>query len=245
MEDEITVLEHCNNALRQNGLAPVQSLSEIYQVDETFLLTVPELDHLGGRLQVTYSGGLITDYSVLEPVWPDIQDWPKIFVYLQANEQLTDILESLSQASINAVIYINGLSPSLQSNYQQNSHIRFYDVPLNINKVLERADLVISHGGHQMSLQTALAGVPQLHIPLTLEQQLLAFRISRYGSSVYGFSWELKDRLHEMLRSLDFRKTSAASLAGKVAAYGHDPLSRCVALINYYLQDSRNPRSSW
>ncbi|WP_198516983.1 hypothetical protein, partial [Sinorhizobium meliloti] len=54
--DERYVVEYCNKALAIQGISPISQLADIYQVNETFLMTLAELDHLGKRPQVFYGG---------------------------------------------------------------------------------------------------------------------------------------------------------------------------------------------
>ena len=83
IEDEKQVLENCNEVLSCMGLQPLDYLGELYEVDETFLLTIPELDHLGKRHQVHYCGGLPAKRRGVNPVWPAHRGGFKLFVYLQ------------------------------------------------------------------------------------------------------------------------------------------------------------------
>ncbi|MCL6270424.1 hypothetical protein M3P05_10880 [Sansalvadorimonas sp. 2012CJ34-2] len=232
--DEELVLQYCNRALYQEGLSPLSFLGELYQVDETFLLTVPELDHLGKRYQVHYCGGLPAEKKGCMPIWPVAYGRPRVFVYLQQFDELGLVLDLLARSSIEALVYIEGLPPSLQCAYQYYEHLRFSDQPVNVHSVLMDADLVISHGGHQMMLQTATAGIPQLHIPVTLEQQLLAFRCSLSGASLYGFADQIEAVLAECLASLTEKRANADSFSNRVSVYGSNPLGRCLALVNYY-----------
>ena len=141
----------------------------------------------------------------------------------------------MAKAPVEALIYIAELSPSLQSQYQQYEHLQFSDAPVNIEQVLDEADFLVTHGGHQLMLQAAAVGVPQIHIPLTLEQQLLAYRCSLNGCSHYGFANEFSANLAVTLENYVEIKRRALQFSHKFSGYDSDPLGRCLALIHYHL----------
>ena len=234
--DEQTLLSYCNNALHTINLPPLKYLSDIYKVDETFLLTVPELDHLGTRHQVHYCGALKTTQTGNLPHWPEHSGF-RLFAYLKPFHALPELLTCIASARLPTLVYIDGLPPSFQRNYQHYDHMVFSDHPLNMSAVLAEADLMISHGGHQAALQCAMAGVPQLHIPLTMEQQLLAHRCSLNGVSTYGFPSQFSTLLTAGIESLAEKKQRALNLSQRINKHGNqtDTFRRCLFLIEYHL----------
>ncbi len=235
LDDEQVILNHCNRALDSLGLTSLTALGDIFQVDETFLLTIPELDHLGVRPQVHYCGPLSPETSGTLPLWPSTDQVNRVFVYLKEFDKLPEFLGNLNKCQAQFLIFINNLPASLQSIFQQYPHIRFSDHPVNICSVLQEADLVISHGGHQITLQAAQAGVPQLHLPLTLEQQLLSEKCQQAGISEFIFPHEYFGQPTSIIETLATKRKRAKALAQQISVNRHNHLGRCLTLINYHL----------
>ena len=180
LEEERQLVDNCNTVLAAIGLEGIGSLGDIYQVDETLLLTYPELDHFGVRPQVHYYGPLIKPSAGVVPRWPEMGGC-RVFAYLKNNEELEAQLLALGSSDLSCVVYGESFPDSLLGLFQEHRFMRFYSQPVNIHAVIEQADLVISHGGHQLTAELMLAGVPQLHWPLTLEQQLTSACLRNMG----------------------------------------------------------------
>ncbi len=236
---EQQMLEHCNQALALCNCSAMEKLGDIYRVDETFLMTVPALDHLGSRTQVSYSGLLPADDTGLVPHWPRGSDHRnhsrlRIFVYLKMQDYTETLLDTLSSSGLSVLVYIGGLPVSLEHKYQQSETLAFAEGALSIPRVLSQSDLVVSHGGHQLSSQCLMNGVPQMHLPINLEQQLLAARCEQTGASLTGTPdafQKLLTKARERLPHLQYQAWEQSALLASFL----NPLGRCMALIEYHL----------
>ncbi len=231
--DEAIVLGLCNQALSDQGLSPMATLGDIYQVDETFLMTFPALDHLGHREQMHYAG-IFENHSQGEPVcWPQV-DGPKVFAYLKSQSHLDEQLQLLAECRLSVVVYVKDMPVALTNKYGSVEHMQLVSRPVCIGSVLEQADFVLSHGGHQLSAQCVKAGIPQVHLPLNLEQQLLAARCHKTGSSIFGENHELSSLLSTALHGLDEMFDNARRNQPQYS-YARHPLQRCLTLIHHWL----------
>lgn len=236
LADEAKVLKYCNQALAVQGISPMGELADIYRVNETFLTTLAELDHLGERAQVHYSGALwgeVKQSDTLQPVWPDVYG-PKIFAYLKVQEHLQSQLEVLEQTGLPVLAYIPDVGSELIDTYANSPSVELLSQPVGTSKVLERAQLVVSHGGHQLAAECLLAGKPQVHLPLHLEQQLLALRCEQTGSSLSSHPAQFGVVFSQALENLSRLTDSARQLAA-TRHRQRNPLGRCMALIRYWL----------
>ena len=231
--DEAVVLGYCNNALMAQGLSPMETLGDLYRVDEILLMTLPALDHLGFREQMHYSGLCLIDEDGVEPDWPD-GTGARLFAYLSVHPLLDLQLQLIADARSPAIVYVWGMPEDLREKYQCIPWLSLSDKPLSIPNVLNNADLVISNGGHQLTLQCLSAGMPQVHLPLQLEQQLLAARCHLTGSSLFGSANDLSFLLEAALGRLTHMSACARRSFSRQKVPS-DPLSRCLALIQYWL----------
>ena len=236
LADEAKVLGSCNQALAVQGISPMNALADIYRVNETFLMTLAELDHLGARSQIHYSGVLseeVESSHTFQPIWPAVYG-PKIFVYLKVQEHLPSQLDVLGQTGLPVLAYIPDIDSELAGKYANSSSVKLLDQPVCMGKVLENAQLVVSHGGHQLAAECLLTGKPQIHLPLHLEQQLLALRCEQTGSSLSCHPAQLGTVLPQALENLA-RLTDSARQFSSTQYRQRNPLGRCMALTNYWL----------
>ncbi|MTI12167.1 glycosyltransferase [Sansalvadorimonas verongulae] len=236
--DEAHVLSDCNEALEAQGISPMKELADIYRVNETFLMTLRELDHLGSRPQVNYGGVLFPESVQFEhqkPVWPPVYG-PKIFVYLKPREYLAAQLEVLEQTGLPVLACIPDVPFALVEKYANRPYVKLLHKPLNTGLALREAQLVVSHGGHQLTAECLMAGTPQIHLPLHLEQQLLAHRCRKTNCSRFAHPSELGLVLPQVLENLQNISHRAQQRAFQISRHQQKhSLGRCIALINYWL----------
>jgi UDP:flavonoid glycosyltransferase YjiC (YdhE family) len=166
-----------NATAKRLGLGDFSSLEQIYSdVDKTFLMTYPEIDHFGERKTAQYLGAKEEGTGDV-PQWPNCHG-PKVFTYLQRFEQEQQVIAQLTQCPTSVIVY----SPYLKSSdaYKLNSiarNIRFFSSPLNLSIVAAECDLAICHGGHGVTAQMLIEGVPVISLPIHQEQVLLGKRL--------------------------------------------------------------------
>jgi UDP:flavonoid glycosyltransferase YjiC (YdhE family) len=179
--DEGRVVGAINRLLQSWQLGPLCHLSQLYNVDETFLTTLPELDHYPNRDGATYWGVWSRPGGAM-PHWPTAGG-KKIFAYLKPFRGLAPLLERLKQSGCPAVIYLDRGAPSLAERFQSPT-LHFSSAPLDLSVIAAQCDLAILNGGHGAATLMLLAGKPMLLIPLYLEQALTAAAVTRMGAGL-------------------------------------------------------------
>lgn len=183
--DDDQLLACINQTLQGMGLSKMDSLGAIYaQADATFLMTWPELDHFGARPGQRYLG--------IEPPSPRAAaQWPpgpgsKVFGYLHPIPALEQLLQALLAYPIRALLFVRHLHPALRARYTS-ARLQFIDHPVDLSTVASQADWVINLGNHSTAATFALAGIPQLLIPLHQEHLFLARRLVAQGAAAMAF----------------------------------------------------------
>ena len=176
---DAAVLESVNGALARIGAAPLERLEQMFDSDEDFLCTFPELDHYGVRDSSGYWGPrLRTDLG-------NVVDFPKgpgkrVFVYVKTSmPNLEMLLEVLAARPHRVLAFIPGLSAHQRSQLASPAR-RVVDRPVRMDTAFRDCDLLVSHGG-EMAGGAACAGVPTLLFPSHYEQFLLALRLQQLG----------------------------------------------------------------
>lgn len=242
LQSEQIVLTTCNAVMQAEGGPPLQTLQELTQVDEVFLLTWPELDHYGaaaeGRPGGRYWGPLPARRQGTPALWPD-GDGPLVFAYLKSDYAgIEPVLQQLARAPCRTLAYVRGLTPP-QRERLQNNRLRFAGAALAMDDVLAQADLVLCHPGAGTVVASLQAGVPLLMLPLHAEQLLMARRVGACGAGSHLMPVELAARFGPTLKKAlasEAQKNAAQALATRYpAAAGLDVAQRvadrCEALL--------------
>lgn len=171
-------LIHCiNQATYQTGLMGIQKIHELFSADQTFLLSIPELDpfaHL--RSGEKYIGAFANKTEKGIPLqWKKLPA-KKVFAYLKPSwPNLGAFLTAVSQLAIQGRFFIPGAPDALLNQYCK-ADIEIVTSPYELSAGLENCDLTVCHGGHSTLLQSVLNGTPALLVPLQQEQQSIALR---------------------------------------------------------------------
>jgi hypothetical protein len=228
--DEDRVLDSMNRVLVDQRLAPLTHITRLYaEVDETFLVTLRELDHYPARPASKYWGAW-TRASGKTPAWSD-GEGPRIYGYLKAFKALPGLLERLNQLKYPTLIYADGIEPKTREEFAS-ATLRFADSRLDIAEVGKWCDLAILNGTHGTTMSLLIAGKPTLQIPIYMEQGLIAHSVKRMGAGL-GAPIDRADtivrRLDEMLSSDRFL-AAARRFADKYAAL--DPVRQNELLVD-------------
>lgn len=181
---EAEVLEVINSVLRHFAVDELDYLYQLFDVDENFLCTLPELDHYSHSHRSTeeYWGPRFLDTSGIEASWPK-NGKKNIFIYTHNKYDLLDsLLLSLKGVDANILIHFAGMEKTATERYTE-ENICFSLEPVQIKSMEGKADLVICHAGHGTVAATLLMGIPLLLIPTQLEQLLLAGKLNRLNLS--------------------------------------------------------------
>jgi UDP:flavonoid glycosyltransferase YjiC (YdhE family) len=185
VESDQIVLKTSNTILRANGVEPLKGFSDLFAAQETFLCTLPELDHYPHRADATYWGAVYDTEMGEELAWPEGGEENdrirRILVYLEPQHRDFDaLLETIVALGHVALICAPGISDNQVKKYSHGK-VRVLNQPIKFSGLLEKCDLMVCHGGHGTTAAMLRAGIPLLLFPNHLEQFLLALRIKEMG----------------------------------------------------------------
>jgi hypothetical protein len=189
--DEDFVLANANHVLRTWGQPAMERITRLYhEVDENFLVTLPELDHYPAREGAKYWG--VWPYiRGKKPVWPKGHG-PRIFAYLKPFAALAALVAHLASLGCPTILY----GPSLDERLPQgapSANLRLEISPVDLAEVGRSCDLAILNGNHGSTVAMLLAGKPTLQIPLFLEQGLFSMAVERLGVGVTALATQPED----------------------------------------------------
>ncbi|MHA7878623.1 MAG: glycosyltransferase [Saccharospirillum sp.] len=152
------------------------SLTELFQVEEAFLCTLPELDHYDRPQPATY-WGLPTQSSAGEaPNWTT-QNRPRVFAYIKPpGAAFEATLKALKEGAFDAEVYAPGL-PRSAIDKHSSATLRIRNAPYDLTAMFATCDAVVCHAGHETVVAALLAGRPVVLIPQQMEQLAFAHRV--------------------------------------------------------------------
>lgn len=181
LQSDAALLETIRTAQRSIHMPELSSLEAMYaQAHESWMLSWPELDHFGARGNTSYLG-LTPATGQQSPVWPEAGG-SRVFGYLQAFPAIERLLQALQMADVSALLFVRNLPDALRQHYA-GPRLKFLTGPADLNQVAREANWVINHGNHGTVSHFALAGIPQLVIPLHQEQLFVALRMLEHGAA--------------------------------------------------------------
>lgn len=216
-----TVLKAMNSILRASEKPELGSLSELFDTEENFLCTFPEIDQYSGRENAKYWGTAYDSEMGRRVGWPD-GDGKKVVVYMGANHRdFLPVMQAIKVLGLKALVFAVGISDNLRQQLSSSS-VFVSETPIHFDDVLSRCDMAICHAGHGTTSRMLLAGVPMLLFASHLEQYLLALRVKQLGAGeVVNQEKPAPDfvvLLKEMLESIHYKK-QAQSFAQKHADF--------------------------
>jgi UDP:flavonoid glycosyltransferase YjiC (YdhE family) len=173
-----------NEALAQNGIAPLAALNDIFDFDATLIKSVPELDQYGARPGVEYVGPSYTLDSGVEKAFPRGRA-PRVFLYLRP--VLSFVLEALVRDLIRLPYRFIAVLPTASPEQLARlrlPHIRATAQPVRLAGVTRTADLAVCHSAVGTGAAFLFAGVPLLLVHTSLEQEMSARRVVDAGAAL-------------------------------------------------------------
>jgi UDP:flavonoid glycosyltransferase YjiC (YdhE family) len=230
VKSEARVLATINSVRANTGLPKLRAVQELFDTEESFLCTLPELDHYPGRKDAVYWGPRFSLDSGDAPHWPE-GDSKRVFCYLYPHHRHFEaVLGALSQLPVSAVVYAPRLSPAVKERFASGS-LCFSEGAVNMEAARQGCDLAVCHGGHGTVSAMLLAGKPLLLLPSQLEQAMMSRCIVQHnlGLMVNADEKQLDFRqvLERLLGDSAFAE-SARAFAGRHANFNH---ARQVGLI--------------
>jgi len=176
-------LASVNEAFAAFGAAPLARLAQMFETDDDFICTFPELDHYGTRPESGYWGPRLRFDQGAECEWPEGAG-KHVFVYMQRGApQLGAVIEWLVASPHRVIAFIPDLDETQRQRLAARHRI-VADRPLRLERLLRRCDLLVCHGG-EISAGAVMYGVPQLLLPTHYEQYLLARRLEMLGAAAW------------------------------------------------------------
>jgi UDP:flavonoid glycosyltransferase YjiC (YdhE family) len=221
------VVRVSNNLLKdmKSKAPPLEKVADLFQVDEDFLCTFPEMDHYQQRQGGRYWGPVFNITQGAEIDWPKVEkpDAKHIFAYIKSGyRDYEKLLKILADSGHSVLVFSPGLSRGVIGKYQTATMHVTAD-PLNISHIVGQCDLALCHAGHGTVAAMLLSGVPLLLLPTQLEQYLASSRIKQLGAAQLV---NLEDKttpdhaalINEMLTNPKYRE-SARTFAKKHASF--------------------------
>jgi UDP:flavonoid glycosyltransferase YjiC (YdhE family) len=231
-----------NHALAELGSPELQSLEELFAVDENILATFKELDHYQTREETRYWGPVINLPEGGKPDWPATDHSKKIFCYLKPTyPHLEEVLRCLQQIKASVIIFLPKAPKAVIERFHS-ATLKFAEKPLNMAKVCEECDMVICHAGHGTVSVNLLHGKPLMLLPEhnQLEQVLMARNIAAQKLGLCIFTRQkardYKGAINRILSETEFT-AEAREFAGKYKEFKpakqlDEIADRCEELIN-------------
>lgn len=240
VDGEKKVLQTVNSTLEGLGIAPLPNLAELFRnVNEDFLLTLPELDHYGERSDATYWGPINSLGQGVSPRWP-AGDGPRVFVYLKGDvKYLAEAARQVSDLEWPTIFYAGERAEELEKEHGA-PNICFSAEPLDLNTVAGESDVAVCHGGQGTVTAFLLHGKPLVLFPTQAEQRMLGKNVMTLGAAdmvVPGKNVSaLGERLARVVNSPLYRR-SAERFAEKHKGLDQDELiericDRCAQLVS-------------
>lgn len=211
-------LANANAVLHRVGQAPLPDLARLYaEVDDTILLTFRELDHYSERPGGQYWGAA-TATGGRPPSWlPGTRK--RVFAYLKPTRWLTAVLADLARTDADVLAYVPGLRPEARVALA-GSPVRCIDAPVDMAVTAATCHAAVLNGTHGAAVAMLLAGKPTVHVPIHVEQAVLAYRVQAIRAG-RGVPPNRAPTVTEALESV-LRDPRPAAAAGRFASKYHD-----------------------
>lgn len=182
-ERERAALVVINGVLGAHGAKPLRRVADLFDVQEDFLTTFPELDHYPGRVGQRYWGPIFTEEEGEEPRFP--ADRRRAFVYLRATHpHFAPVLDALGELGFGCTVFAPALDDAMRKRFASEA-IHFATSPVRIASLAGACELAVCHGGFSTTSAMLLSGVPLLLVPTHTEQLMTARNVARIGCGLH------------------------------------------------------------
>ncbi len=188
---EREVLRSANSALRRFDAPPLQTLSQLFDCDVIWLLSFPELDHYGERVQASYYGNFAVPGHGEQPTWKDL-DAPKVFAYLSSAQLPTEFVAAITELNVNLCLFapnIEAVPKGFDDSLVFHSH-----EPIDLVVAAAECDVAVTNGGLNTVSSFFQAGIRQLVIANNLERYMVGRRLEQavpeYSFNIFDWDGE-------------------------------------------------------
>lgn len=228
------LLANANSALEESDLPLLSRLPELFEdVDLTLLATKAELDHFDRPERTEYSGSISSGISHRTTAqWPDCRT-PRILAYVKPFPALRELLHALASGPYSVVVHAAGEAYQVARHFA-GPRISIHKNPIRLHSGFP-PDLVVSHGGHGMIMESLMNGIPMLLLPQHQEQRINACNAMVIGASQTidaddesQYSEQFLATIEKLLECAAYRE-SAERFARKYSQAG--PQARTLAVV--------------
>lgn len=190
-------------------------LDSLHDVEETFLLTYPELDHYPGAVRSsTYAGAPVAttpEVSAALARGDAVLGQSRVFAYLKPmHAQFQAAVSALAGLKVPVTVYAGGAPAPIGA-----GHLDWHLLPLDVGAAIGGASLVVCHAGHGLVCQALLAGRPLFLLPGSYEQLLTARNVATLGAG----AWIHPDAMGSQVRKGLVRSLADAHLANGAGVF--------------------------
>ena len=154
---ESLVLDCINWVLAKLDEPGLDALHELFDVDDDFLCTFPELDHYGPRAAAQYCGPIFPADNGSTPTWPNVGK-KKIYVYIRPGMRSFIHLAKALNALPYSVLWIApGVDTSLMRRFESPT-LKFMREPVQLSAAFTQADAAVLYGSHGMTFRCTARG---------------------------------------------------------------------------------------
>lgn len=231
-------LAAANWVLQQLEAKPLNSMADLFNIDEDFLCTFQELDPYQQRNETEYWDPSLNQSIGIDPRWP-LVGTKKIFAYLNKDYPgLDTLLQQLRSSPWSVLVHIPGITQAFIQKYS-GANIHISPQPYKLSAACNQCDMAISYGSLGLLASFLLAGKPILVLPFHVEQLLTARNIAAMGAGIFVLAETKKINYRSLISQIlsDKKFAQAANkFAEKYTDFSHEHQSikianRCEELI--------------
>lgn len=235
---EGAVLHTINEALEDLNLAKLKSFAEMMKVHKEYLTVFEELDHYPGRnagtvTKANYTGPFYNMEAGKSVSW-NKGEGRRILACLRPDLKAAGIcLQALRSApkTYDIIVSAPGLAEKNIRKLEK-PNVRIFNEPVRLDKLLKKCDAAIGHATTALSSAFLMGGVPQLMLPVDIEQLMFARAIGRQKAGL-GLAGAFKTEdtivtLRKLCEKPDYKK-GAAALAAKYKEFDPAALAGTIA----------------
>ena len=177
---ESRVINAINGVLTRFGTPSIGSFVELFSTADTYLFTLPELDYYPGRKKANYLGSRFDDTMGGHIEWPVSNQNKRIFAYLhETTNSFERMFKGLSECGCSVIAHVPHPSRATTLLASASANLTLCPNPVLMQNVYEEADLIVCEAGHGVVSGALLHGCRLLLVPASLEQNILAFRLTQ------------------------------------------------------------------